>query len=87
MQLDKLNEVIMVGNLIVVGIVFILLFGVALIFKLLNVAPSDGNTKDYGGSNQHKEHMEVLNRQADAMHERNLYERGDSIYSSRHTDF
>jgi hypothetical protein len=36
---------------------------------------------------RHEERMRELKEQSAHLHERNLYERGHSIYSHKHTDF
>jgi len=62
------------------------------LFKL--VAGKGRQSTSYGESSQgfeermrHDERMRELKAQSTHLHERNLYERGHSIYSHKHNDF
>ncbi len=84
----------MLASLIIGLIMVAIIIGGAVLIGLISRAvpkspfgTTTRNTSDWQEREQHKEHMDTLKAQTAAMHERNLYERGDSIYSSRHTDF
>ena len=73
------------SGLIIVLLAFLFVISVAALLSFFKITvPS--NPSDIVERQRHKEKINAMNRQTAALEERNYYERGDSIYSSRRLD-